>query len=70
MTLVRKGLWPARPSLCLVLEMVRGHPTCNTRSISPTSIPSSIDEVAHKSRSLPSLSAFSVSSLCPLERLP
>ena len=51
-SLTRPGLCPARPSRCMVLEMVLGQPTCSTRSTSPTSMPSSMEEVAHSSRSL------------------
>ena len=52
------------------METVRGQPTCSTCPISPTSMPSSMEEVAHRSRRRPSRKASSVWVRCSLDRLP
>src|SRR5437016_4312991 len=59
--LTRDSRWPERPTRWSAAATVRGDWTCTTRSIAPTSMPSSSDDVATSARSLPSLRRFSAS---------
>src|SRR5437867_4390377 len=47
---VRLSRWPARPTRCSAAAMLRGDWSWTTRSIAPTSIPSSSEEVATSAR--------------------
>ena len=69
-TLTSSGRCPARPRRCSAREMALGAPICTTRSISPTSMPNSMEEVAHSTRNSPDLSCRSASSRCSRETQP
>ncbi len=57
----RPTWWPARPMRCMPLATDGGASIWTTRSIAPMSMPSSSDEVATSARSVPALSASSIS---------
>ena len=59
--LTRERRCPERPTRWSAAATVRGDCTCTTRSIAPTSIPSSSDDVATSARSFPSFRRFSAS---------
>ena len=45
--------WPARPTRCKATAIARGEPILQTRSMAPTSIPSSSEAVATSAFSSP-----------------
>ena len=66
----RESAWPARPTRCSAAATLRGDCSWTTRSMAPTSMPSSSDDVATSALSWPSLSRFSASSRARRESEP
>ena len=67
---VRESRWPARPTRCSAAATLRGDCTWTTRSMAPTSMPSSSEDVATSARSSPAFSRFSASSRARRESEP
>ncbi len=63
-------LWPALPALWIILATCLGELYCMTRSVDPTSIPSSREDVQTRAFISPDLKASSISIRVSFDRDP